>query len=191
MMVCLYVPCDWHASSMKTTSRPKLAEIGLISSATQMSMITIEKMDGWMDGCSCNGRSTEKWVSSFSSQHTSATQFKVSHLSMEPNDRPRSGGVVDFSRDGGMKMRGVGHPGCIHSLLRTSVSKKPRLRKTQAGPATLCSILLFFTSVPKGSLNSFSFTSSSSSSSSSCRCAPLTSRPRDPSDTPFRGRPGC
>ncbi len=72
--------------------------------------------------------------------------------------------------------------------LHTSVCEKPCFRKTQAGPTMLCSMLQFFTSAPKGSLNSLS---SPSWSSSPCGCRPC--RPTAltfPSTTPFRGRPG-
>lgn len=78
-------------------------------------------------------------------------------------------------------------------LLHTSVCEKPCLRKMHAGPTMLCSMLQFFTSALKGSLNSFSSTSSSSFSSC-CRPswpAALTLPLRGPSITPFRGRPGC
>lgn len=61
-------------------------------------------------------------------------------------------------------------------FLHTSVWEKPCLRKMQAGPTMLCSMLQFFTSAPKGSLNDFSSTS-----------LPR----RGPSVALFRGRSGC
>lgn len=64
-------------------------------------------------------------------------------------------------------------------LLHTSVCEKPCLRKMQAGPTMLCSMLQFFTSVPKGLLNSSSSTSWSSPASTAFIF---------PSTTPFRGR---
>lgn len=68
---------------------------------------------------------------------------------------------------------------CI--LLHTRVCEKPCLRKMQAGPTMLCSMLQFFTSVPKGLLKSSSSTSWSSPASTAFVF---------PSTTPFRGRQG-
>lgn len=90
------------------------------------------------------------------------------------------------------------HQGCVMThgrhfvFLHTSVWEMPCLRKTQAGP-TICSMLQFFNSAPKGSVNS---SSSASWSSSSCSCRSfwhtgLTLSRRDPSISLFRGRPGC
>lgn len=80
----------------------------------------------------------------------------------------------------------------LSSELHTSVSEKPCLRNTQAGP-TMCSMLQFFTSEPKASLYGFSSTSWSSSPSKFRPCWPaaLILAFRGPSTTPFRGKPDC
>lgn len=39
----------------------------------------------------------------------------------------------------------------VCAVLHTSVCEKPSLRKMQAGPTMLCSMLQFFTRAPKGS----------------------------------------
>lgn len=78
---------------------------------------------------------------------------------------------------------------CVH----TSVWEKPCLRKMQAGPTMLCSMLQFFTKAPTGSLNGLASTSWSSSPSGCRPCwAPALTLPRrGPSITPFRDRPAC
>lgn len=65
------------------------------------------------------------------------------------------------------------------ALLHTRVCERPCLRKMQAGPTMLCSMLQFFTRVSKGLLNSSSSTSWSSAASTALTF---------PSTTPFRGR---
>lgn len=73
--------------------------------------------------------------------------------------------------------------------LHTRVGGKPCLRKMHAGPTMLCSMLQFFTSAPKGSLNSLSSTPWSSFPSSCRPCTPTALT--FPSTASFRGRPGC
>lgn len=77
-------------------------------------------------------------------------------------------------------MRMTGQNACtLRARLHTRVCEKPCLRKTQAGPTMLCSMLQFFTSVPKELLNRSSSTSRSSAASTALIF---------PSTSPFRGR---
>lgn len=106
------------------------------------------------------------------------------------------------SHDVGMKMNrhkwkklhfGCGRTQCAHFcdfLLHTSVLAKPCLRKMQAGPTMLCSMLQFFTSAPRDSLNGLSSTSKSSSPSS-CWLIALTLRWKRQCITRFGSRSGC